>query len=364
MGILTSDPWEDAFIIIGFILAGLVVIALSYYLVAYTNLAVYTKPLFEYALVLLSLSPYVLLFSGFVIDTVNSNVMYSKASIIGLLTAVIVAVFGSENFANLSKNIIDMFPPLKSPSGVPGVPDDYNWWMIGVYLVIGVLITLPMMIGKLSGWAWGSSTAIGALFVLMLLAGNDFLGNTQTPFLGVTPKTIYSDDIQVTNACTTPGMDLLQTSFAPLGILINTAILSSHLSQSIDTNDTTTTIKVGVLTGILFLSEFATLTARDCLKEYKYGIWSPIISAIIGGGAGATAYFTMKQVGQESFTSSSSDGGVFHPSVTHTKTSQSKSDTKIVVGPQPDTSEPVDDQDAFVCEAYKDGELVTSTIVD
>ena len=38
---------------------------------------------------------------------------------------------------------------------------------------------------------------------------------------------------------------------------------------------------------------------------------------------------------------------------------------QILVGGQQNTSAPVDDdQDAFVCEAYKDGELITSTIVE
>ena len=36
----------------------------------------------------------------------------------------------------------------------------------------------------------------------------------------------------------------------------------------------------------------------------------------------------------------------------------------INVGGDNTVSQPVDDSDQFVCEAYKDGELVTSTIVD
>ena len=38
-------------------------------------------------------------------------------------------------------------------------------------------------------------------------------------------------------------------------------------------------------------------------------------------------------------------------------------ETPIVVGQPSKQTEPLDDNDQFVCEAYKDGELVTSTIV-
>jgi hypothetical protein len=40
-------------------------------------------------------------------------------------------------------------------------------------------------------------------------------------------------------------------------------------------------------------------------------------------------------------------------------------DEKVIsVGDSAGQSQPVDDNDQFVCEAYKDGELVTSTIVE
>jgi hypothetical protein len=40
------------------------------------------------------------------------------------------------------------------------------------------------------------------------------------------------------------------------------------------------------------------------------------------------------------------------------------SETIINVGGSNEKTQEVDDQDQFVCEAYKDGELVTSTIVE
>ena len=312
------------------------------------------------------LIPYVYLLAGPIIDAINSQFMYTKASIVGVLSVLITSIFGSDKFASISKSIIGMFPPIYSPSGVPDVPNHWNWWMIIVYFIVTIAIFVPIIIGKLQGWAWGSSLALGSLFILTILAGNNLLGSTTGEALPYRPGLSgWFSGIARTDICVTPGLESLQTRVMPVGILLSTSILSSHLFESIDTGNKDNAIGSGLLAGLSFSIEFAILISQGCLTDYKYGWFSPILSLLVGTGAGAAAYYTMKTVGQESFTSSSSDGGVFHPPpAPEKKTTQGKSDTKIIVGPEADTSEPVNDQDAFVCEAYKDGELVTSTLVE
>lgn len=316
------------------------------------------------------LTPYMFFLAGPIIDAINSKFMYSKASLVGIITVIIISLFGSDTFARKAGDIIGFIPRIYTPF-TGQAPAGASWWnqisWAGVlsWLVITAAVFIPMMVGKLSGWAWGSSIAIAGVFILTMLAGNGLLGDT-VPFNGNPfPATATSAGITNNNLCVTPGLEILQTRFAPAGIILTTSILSAHMFEGIDTKNNSAAIVAASTTAIAFCIEFATMISKGCLNDYKYGAVSPFISLGIGYAAGAIAYYTMKQVGQESFTSSSSDGGVFHPPPSApAKTSQSKSDTKIVVGPPADTSEPVDDQDAFVCEAYKDGELITSTIVD
>lgn len=313
------------------------------------------------------LIPYVYLLAGPIIDAINSQFMYTKASIVGIITVLIVSLFGSDKFAAISKNITGMFPPIYSPSTVPGVPADWNYWMIGVYLILITIAFIPMIIGKLQGWAWGSSLALGLSIILTLLAGNDWLGSATSAPTPPRPTAVgWFSGLGRNDICVTPGLESINTRVMPGGILLTTSILSSHMFESIDTGNKGNAIGSGVLALLSFAIEYSIIISHGCLSDYKYGWVSPFLSLLVGTGAGATAYYTMKQFGQEAFTQPSQEQGVFHPPpAPETAKKTSDSSKKIVVGPQAETSEPVDEsQDAFVCEAYKDGELITSTIVD
>lgn len=324
-------------------------------------------PAYDYIVTWFSLFPYVFFLAGPVIDAISSQFMYSKASLVGAATVLITAIFGSNKFAEISSSLLGMFPPLRSPSGVPGVPADWNWWMLGVYLIIGVAIFVPIMVGGLSSWAWWASIGIAFLFTALVLAGNDLLGDV-TPSAapaGIDSSTSFAG-VTIADVCAPPGLGCLQTSFAPLGILLNTSILTSHVFESLDTGNRSNAITTGSLTLGAFILEWFTLGTKGCIQKYKYGHFSPILSLGLGTLAGYTAYNAMKTFSLESFTQSYTAEGIFHPppAPEKPKSSSGSSERKIVIGPQPETNEPVDDQDAFVCEAYKDGELVTSTIVE
>jgi hypothetical protein len=315
------------------------------------------------------LTPYVFFLAGFVIDAVNASFMYSKASVVGALSVLITAVFGSDKFANLATSF--SIPSIYTSSADPLVPGGFNWWAILLWLIIGLTIFLPMIFGAIvsgggtTSWGWGSTAALGSLAVVTALAANNFLGSpTSEPFPPRRPDSGWFLNLGRTDVCTTPGLNFLQTRIAPAGILLSTSILTSHMFESLDTGNTKNAIASGGIALLSFAVELAIFMASGCSTDYRYGKAAPFISLALGTGAGATAYYTMKRVGQESFTSSSSEGGVFHPPAPPETVSKKSTDTKITVGPKQETSAPVDDQDAFVCEAYKDGELITSTIVD
>jgi hypothetical protein len=101
------------------------------------------------------------------------------------------------------------------------------------------------------------------------------------------------------------------------------------------------------------------LIGSNCLQEYRYKNWSILIALVIAVASGTSSYAIQKRI----------LGGVVMPSTNSKQTvgttsQKSAFETIISVGEKSGQSEPVNDQDQFVCEAYKDGELVTSTIVD
>ena len=312
-----------------------------------------------------SLVPYAIFLAGPIVDIVSSQLLYTKASLVGFATVLIVAFFGGEQFAKLSSSLLGFLPSIRDEMGA------LRWvWIViyGLFLgLVSVGVALPYVEGKTTIGLGTSAAAF--LIVATILAGKDFLGD-------VDPSTVSRDivgdtstsyaGVTISDVCATPGLGCVQTSFAPTGILLNTSILACHFFESLDTGNTKGMTTIGSVAGLTYAIELLTLYSKGCVSAYKYGWASPaLISPLLGIGAGAAAYYGMRTVNIEAFTSSDQGGGIFHsPPPPATKTSSEKSSTKIIVGPQPETSEPVDDQDAFVCEAYKDGELVTSTIVD
>lgn len=311
-----------------------------------------------------TLLPYAIFLAGPIVDMITSQYMYTSASLVGMITVIAVAFFGSESVAGFMSNWV---PSLKTVDAA-GI-SSWNWTGIGILAIwivaAGSLIGFPIGFG--SPKLRASIPFAGISLLLLLISGTGVLGDI-TP----TVRTLSGDTstsyagVTIADVCATPGLGCVQTSFAPVGILLNTSILSCHFFESYVTGDKRSAGLAAGVGGAAFLVELVTQWAKGCTSAYKYGIGSSIISLLLGIASGATAYYTMKNTGLESFTQSSQDEGIFHPPPAPEKAKKSsESSKKIVVGAATDTSEPVDEsQDAFVCEAYKDGELITSTIVD
>ena len=181
-----------------------------------------------------------------------------------------------------------------------------------------------------------------------------------------------------TNMCSLPGFEWLENTVAPQGIVMSMTVLWYLLIELWDTGRTSQSIALGVVTGVVFLLQGAVLYKNNCLAPYKYGIYSIPISLVMAITFASSSYFI-----QKSFLGGSSGGAPVPPTSTPTgpkcpdgtvmnsdgtmclpvlggKTSQ----VGVGAGAPSEKSAPVNDDDQFVCEAYKDGELVTSTVVD
>jgi hypothetical protein len=188
------------------------------------------------------------------------------------------------------------------------------------------------------------------------------------------------------NVCSLPGFEWLENKFAPQGIIMSMTVLWYLLIEMWDTGQGQNTIALGVTTAITFALQWFVLHSSGCLDSYEYKAWSAIVALVMAITFAGTSYGVQKVIARNI----SSGGSPVAPVPSGTPgtfvcppgTVQSADATQCVtplgpggtqntptqsiinVGGKNSQTEPVDDNDQFVCEAYKDGELVTSTIVE
>jgi len=143
-----------------------------------------------------------------------------------------------------------------------------------------------------------------------------------------------------------------------------------------DTGNAPQSLALGVTTGIVFLLQTLVLTRSGCLASYKYGSWSAVIALIMAITFAGSSYGIQKALVKRGTTAPSAptprgSGGFTCPPGTKLNANESLcvpvgggSGQQIPLGDPGQQSQPLDDNDQFVCEAYRDGELVTSTIVE
>lgn len=387
MGILTSDPYENAWIIVGLGAAAIIVASIigGGVFLAMKDKVPTLDDLVCTALILISaLIPLGLFSSGFFIDFINQSYQYSTGSIVGFFGALATSIFGSSAFADFSKKLVGFLPSVKGPDGSIS------------YLGVGVLVLILGLLAGGSGAAfgaggtqWGEGITIGVVtpIVLILLGGYGLLGafspeNAPAPMMG---GSTFQINPYPSGYCDVPGFTWAANKMAPVSIVLTQTILWFHMIQDWATGDSNHTIMMGTGSLLIFALQWLGLSKNGCLESYRSGVYSPIVSLIISIAVAGASYGVLKNMPA---TTGLSGPATVKPMPAIPGSSKlvcpggyklapngdcerilgpggSKFEAQILVGGQQNTSAPVDeDQDAFVCEAYKDGELITSTIVE
>lgn len=188
-----------------------------------------------------------------------------------------------------------------------------------------------------------------------------------------------------TDLCSLPGFEWLENKIAPQGIVMSMTVIWYLMIELWDTGGGPQSMALGITSAITFGLQWIVLQRSNCLASYKYGTYSAIIALIMGITFAGSSYGIQKQIAKYRGTSSvppvpSGKPGTFVcppgtvPSLSGDScvnklgpggtTPSGFGETIINVGGSNEKTEAVDDNDQFVCEAYKDGELITSTIVE
>jgi len=170
--------------------------------------------------------------------------------------------------------------------------------------------------------------------------------------------------------CFVPGFEFLESRYLPQGIVLPSAVFMYILSDFVAAKrPADRNIGISVLPVVIVLFQAFVLWGQGCLKEYYFSKRFP-------GGTGAVltvvlAWALGMLAGYISFTIVNATSPQTLPSRAPEKFENVK--TTITPGVKTSVTEkdkgkveksfPPNDEDQFVCDAYRNGELVTSTIV-
>jgi len=186
--------------------------------------------------------------------------------------------------------------------------------------------------------------------------------------------------------CSLPGFEWLENTIAPQGIIMSMTVLWYLMIELWDTGSGGQTVALGITTAITFIIQWLVLARNGCLESYRYTVYSPLIALVMAITFAGSSYGIQKVIRKNMSSGgipvapvpSATPGTFVCPPGTVLSasgeqcvtplgpggTQQTPTQSIINVGEKSNQSQPLDDNDQFVCEAYKDGELITSTIVD
>ena len=302
-------------------------------------------------LILASLAPLFLFSGGFVVDTISQTFQYSIPSLVGFASVLVAWTLGSPWFAKGASWIMGFLPSIKTAEG------GLNWLGVVVQSFIVLILAIVPMILRGTNQPDGATFGTGIVALLvgsLVLAGNGLFAKPQA----MTGGSAFMMTPYPTGYCELPGFSWASTSAFPVSTVLTQSILWYYMAKDLQLGITPT--GPAVVSSLLGVLQWAALYWKgECLQQYGSGSAAPLIGYVMGAALGSLGYVAAKMATPRA------DIPTVYEFNIPAFSKKTTSDIPIKVGTPQDTSAPVDeDQDAFVCEAYKDGELITSTIVD
>jgi len=173
----------------------------------------------------------------------------------------------------------------------------------------------------------------------------------------VPPTRTGGDAISNTALCSFPGLEKFDNKWAPQNILVVTAVMFYYMIGEWESGNANRTIAPGVALLATVLGQIGVRYSAGCLDP----VWSPAV-AIVGGAAfGIGGYHLVKAV--------SGSSTPFIQNQTDKTTSGGFSSVEAPTVAPTDATKPADGSkcaeasgDDFVCDLYKNGELITTTV--
>lgn len=241
---------------------------------------------------------------------------------------------------------------------------------IANFIPFGVMIFGMIMDVMGQEFRYSITTIMGILTIW----ANYLLGKGLEGFFGSPPVTggAYLNQLREFGWCTIPGMESFESKFTPMSIVVTTAIAVYYITFAGLNRPASQNISIGVGFPLIILAQLAVFGLSDCASYYiplsGSGIVGNILASlafggIMGGAAVATVQFAYPS--KSPFANimggpvPGSTGGGFQA-----KNPMGNGGGLGAAPPTGGTCSPVEggDEDAMVCEAYRNGQLVTESL--
>jgi hypothetical protein len=174
--------------------------------------------------------------------------------------------------------------------------------------------------------------------------------------------------------CFVPGFEFLESNYLPQGIVLPAAVFMYILADFVDAKrPADRNIGLSVLPIVIVLFQAFILWSQGCLKDYYFskrfpGGWGAVLTVVLAWSLGMLAgylSFTIVNAAAPQNLPSRAPERFENVKTTITPGVSSSAAKKDRNGgkEQVEKSFPPNDEDQFVCDAYRNGELITSTIV-
>lgn len=319
MGLLTSNPFENAWIIVGLIVAAGVSLgsigALGF--TAFKFLSGLGIP--QTGTKLIYYVPVALLSFGFIADIISQTFKFSIGSLVGIV-------------AMIANGLVGMGVPKGAPTTIAAAVTQAATTVAAAPAAVAQAVThtnIPA-VGEVASWL----PDIPPL-----------------PFNAPVPPPAPSRG-GGNEFCSFPGLEKFDNKYAPQNILVTTAVMFYYMIGEWESGNADRTVVPGIALLVTVLGQIGVMYSAGCLDP----IWSPAV-AIVGGAAfGIGGYHLTKAV---------SGGSVPFIANQTTKTAGGFSGVEAPT----DATKPADGSkcaeangDDFVCDLYKNGELITTTV--
>jgi hypothetical protein len=313
MGILTSNPYENAWIILGLAAATMASVGL----IGATGFLAYSKtPLGDILTKFVYYIPVALLSFGFVADIISQTFKFSIGSILGVVAMALNGLVG----AGLSRGSV-----VAAVTAVAAAP-----------------------------------AAVVSNVANAVSEGNPFTSSAPAPAPAPAP-TLDADGVPTTNpfrgggkeVCAFPGLENFDNKYAPQNILVVTAVMFYYMIGEWESGNASRTMVPGLTLLVTVLSQIGIRYTHGCLDPW----WAPLVSIVGGAAVGIGGYHIVKAV-----------SGSSTPFVANQTGTPTTGGLSSVEAPPTDATKPADGSkcaeasgDDFVCDLYKNGELVSTS---
>jgi hypothetical protein len=207
--------------------------------------------------------------------------------------------------------------------------------------------------------------SVGSILGIAVIIVNKLLASILEPSFGLPPLTSTGTTDSGGGWCMIPGLESLENRVTPMNFVSSTAILTYYLIFAAQNRPLSQNASIITISVLIPAAQFLSFWLSGCSAYYAQGAVGKFIAIILGIAAGAITYGVISSTFPQSAPFGYGLKNPVNPSSAGWQSSGPVAPPPGIGGPQTGAKcspANTDDDNAYVCEAYKNGVLVTEKI--